>query len=166
MRRLEDFEIDSAKDYFLKAREEAMKSLCYLKKYGAILVNDCRILGKGFNSPPGNKKLERCFKDSLPGDFKSDRTCCVHAEQRAIDNALDKYNKEKVNGSTLYITRINGDKSIIPVGKPYCTICSKIALDNGIAKWVLFHEDGFYEYDAEEYNNISFGLKEQQPKNL
>ncbi|MCX6750540.1 MAG: hypothetical protein NTZ83_03715 [Candidatus Pacearchaeota archaeon] len=164
MRRLEGFEILVAREYFQQAREEAMKSLCHLKKCGAVLAKDYIAIGKGSNSPPGNKKLEKCFKDSLPENFKSNRDCCIHAEQRAIDGALDKYNKEKVKGSTLYFTRINGDKSIIPVGKPFCTICSKDALDNGIAKWVLFHEDGFYEYDAEEYNEISFGFRKWELK--
>jgi deoxycytidylate deaminase len=166
MRALSNLETVWAREYFNKAREEALKSLCLRSKCGTVIVKDDFVLGKGTNSPPGNKKLERCIKDSLPKDFKSDGTCCIHSEQRAIDDALCKFGRERIKGSTLYFTRINGDMSIIPVGKPYCTICSKIALDVGVSKWVLFHEDGFYEYDAEEYNKLSFGLKEWDPKNL
>jgi len=164
MRILRDSETDLARKYFKEAKKEAEKSSCYISKCGALLVKGKTILGRGFNSPPGNKKLKQCFKDSLPNNFKSDRTCCVHAEQRAINDALDKYGKERIKDSTLYFTRINQEKSIISVGKPYCTICSKDALDNGISKWVLFHEFGFCEYDAEEYNKISFGLIRWEPE--
>ncbi len=166
MRRLEDKkEILLVNQYFSRAREEAMKSLCLRSKCGAVIVKDNYVIGAGFNSPPGNKKLEKCFKDLLPDNFKSNRDCCVHAEERAIINAVERWDFSEVRDSTLYFTRINGDNSIIPVEKPYCTICSKFALDNKISKWVLFHEDGFYEYDAEEYNNLSFGFTELKPKN-
>lgn len=42
-------------------------------------------------------------------------------------------------------------------GKPYCTICSKMALDAGVSEWVLWHDKGITIYDANEYNEISFG---------
>ena len=128
------------------------------------MIKDEIVYGGGFNSPPGNKEPGICFKDSLPRNFKSDKTCCIHAEERAISDALDKFNKEKIKGSTLYFTRLNGEKKIVPVGKPYCTICSKLALDNGISKWVLFHDFDFCEYSAEEYNEISFGFRKWESK--
>lgn len=164
MRILENSETVWAREYLGQAREEALKSLCLISKCGAALVKDYIVIGKGSNSPPENKKIEKCFKDTLPNNFKSDRTCCIHAEGRAIEDALDKYNKERIKGSTLYFTRINGNKSIIPVEKPYCTICSKLALDLGVSKWVLFHSFGFTEYNAEEYNEISFGRLEWELK--
>jgi len=164
MRILENSETNLAREYFREAREEALKSSCYISKCGAVLVKNNIIQGRGFNSPPKDKKLEKYFKDSLPGDFNLDRTCCIYAVQGAIDNALDKYNKEVIEGSILYFTRLSKEKKIIPVGKPYCTICSKLALDNGISKLVLFHDFGFTEYDAEEYNEISFGRLEWELK--
>jgi deoxycytidylate deaminase len=166
MRILENSEIDLTREYFEEARKEALKSSCYLSKCGAVLIKKGIIRGRGFNSPPGNKKLERCFKDSIPENFKSDRTCCVHAEERAIIDGIYTFIREEIKGSTLYFTRLNKENQIIPVGKPYCTICSKLALDNDISKWVLFHEFGFTEYDADEYNDLSFGLKPWDPKNL
>jgi hypothetical protein len=45
-------------------------------------------------------------------------------------------------------------------GKPYCTICSKSALDIGIKEFVLWHEDGICAYDTAEYNLLSFDYQE------
>ena len=72
--------------------------------------------------------------------------------------------------SRLYFIRLDKNGTSSRAGKPYCTICSKLALDLGVSKWVLFHNEGefcgFYEYDAEEYNQISFGFREWELNSL
>ncbi len=146
----------SAFKHLMGAAVIARDSNCLRSKCGARIVKDKKIIGEGFNSPPKNKRLESCLKDNLPENFKSDKTCCIHAEQRAISDAL-KNNPDKLEGSTLYFIRLGLDNNIIPSGKPYCTICSKYALDNGIKNWVLMHEQGIISYNSEEYNEISFG---------
>jgi deoxycytidylate deaminase len=151
--------------HLMDAAVIAKNSTCLRSKCGAKIVKDNKEIGRGFNSPPKNKKLEFCLKDSLKDNFKSDKTCCVHAEQRAISSALRNH-PNKLEGSTLYFMRIDLDNKIIPAGKPYCTICSKYALDNGIKEWVLLHNQGIVSYNSEEYNDISFGLNEWIPKTL
>ena len=47
-----------------------------------------------------------------------------------------------------------GNKSFAK--KPYCTICSKMALDLGIKEFVLSHEEGIKTYKTEEYNDLSY----------
>lgn len=160
MRKLLGEEGKISKKYLNVASREALNSSCHRSKCGSIIVrDDFGIIGKGHNSPPQNKCLEACFKDSLSENFKSDKTCCVHAEQRAIINALSQYGKNFFRDTTLYFIRLDEEKQI-PAERPYCTICSKFALDNNIDNWVLSHKDGIYKYDSEEYNQISFGLKE------
>ena len=85
----------------------------------------------------------------------ADKTCCVHAEQRAIMDALKK-NSQELKGSTLYFIRLDLDNNILKAGRPYCTHCSKLALDSGIKQFVLWHEEGIALYDTEEYNELSF----------
>lgn len=64
-------------------------------------------------------------------------------------------NPEKVSGSRLYFVRLeNGTPS--RAGEPYCTICSKMALDVGIAEFLLWREGGVCVYTTEEYNERSF----------
>jgi deoxycytidylate deaminase len=163
---LGDKDYDITRYFISEAGKEAKKSICLRSNCGALIVKDEIIRGRGSNSPPGDEKIPYCFKEFLPKDFKSDKTCCIHAEKRAIDDCLYTFTRDVIKGSTLYFTRINGDKKIIPVDKPYCTMCSKDALDKGISKWVLFHQFGFVEYDAREYNEISFGFREWDIKKL
>ena len=125
-------------ELFLKeALVEAKKATCTRSKVGAIIVKNGIIIGRGFNSPPGNLESQRrCDRKSeLKPGFKSDKTCCVHAEQRAIMDAL-KNNPDILLGSDLYLARLTGDSSKNEFSKPYCTICSKLILDVGISRTI------------------------------
>ncbi len=138
----------------------AKQSSCLRSKCGSIIVKDKTIIGEGFNSPPKNLPLDICLKDTLSEDFPSDKTCCVHAEQRAIMNALEKY-PNHLWGSRLYFIRLDLNNEILKAGKPYCTICSKMVLDKNIREFVLWHEEGICVYDTEEYNRLSFEFKKE-----
>lgn len=131
----------------------AMKSSCLRSMSGAIIVKNEKIIGKGYNSPPKDEILLECLKDKLPKNFKSDKTCCVHAEQRAI---LDVLKKEDLKNSRLYYIRLDLNNNIIKAEEPYCTICSKLCLDSGISEFVLYKKDGIALYDTYEYNDLSF----------
>ena len=141
--------------YVNEAAHVARGSSCHRAQCGSVIVKGDKIIGRGYNSPPRDTRLDRCFKDDLPKDLRSDRTCCIHAEARAVHDAL-AHHPEKLVGSRLYFIRLADDGSPVRAGKPYCTICSKLALDAGVAEFVLWHEEGICVYDAEEYNRISF----------
>lgn len=144
-----------AAEWARKAAEAAEQSLCLRAKCGAVIIKDGEIIGKGYNAPPLNDPKNRtCLKKyRLPQKFKYDRTCCMHAEWRAIIDAL-KNNPEKVKDSTLYFTRINED--VKQWGKPFCTVCSRLILDIGIKEVVLPREKGLCLYKADEYNRVSY----------
>jgi len=133
----------------------AQQSTCERSKCGSIIISeDGLLLGMGYNSQPCNE-VGKCFKDTLPLNFKSDKTCCVHAEQRAIIDALKIYSKEIV-GSTLFFIRLDENDKPKKSGDPYCTICSKLALDVGIKEFVLWRDEGWIAYDTAYYNKLSF----------
>ncbi|MBU0457254.1 MAG: hypothetical protein ABH824_02430 [Nanoarchaeota archaeon] len=144
--------------YIHEAAKIAEYSSCLRSKCGSVIVNGNKIIGKGFNSPPLNKTIDHCFKDNLPEDFKSDKTCCVHAEQRAVMDAL-RNNPEEIADSRIYFIRLDQYGSVKKSGQPYCTICSKLVLDVGIAEFALWHDDGIYVYNTEEYNRLSFQFR-------
>jgi deoxycytidylate deaminase len=161
MKYLSNNEEKQAIEYMMLASKIAQNATCERAKCGSIIVQNNEIIGEGFNSPPQEKEDQRrcaCSKDSY---FKkvTDKTCCVHAEQRAIMDALRK-NSTKIIGSTLYFIRL--DKHGLPsrAGRPYCTICSKMALDTGVAEFVLWHEEGVCVYNTEEYNTLSYQYME------
>ena len=148
---------DEAQIYLDKAVEAALKSTCERAKCGSVIVKDNKIIGTGFNSPPANKESQRRCSFSKESYAKkiTDKTCCIHAEQRAIMDALRK-NPDKLSGSRLYFIRLDNNGTPSRAGEPYCTICSKMALDVGISEFVLWHDKGVCVYDTKEYNSLSF----------
>lgn len=70
-------------------------------------------------------------------------------------DALRK-NPDKIVSSRLYFIRLDENETPSKAGQPYCTICSKMALDTGISEFVLWHKKGICVYDTQEYNALSF----------
>lgn len=147
-------------DFIEKSIEIAKSSSCERSKCGSIIVKDNEIIGQGYNSPPNNLENQRRCKNNKANYNKkvTDKTCCVHAEQRAILDAL-KNNPGKIKNSKLYFIRLSENNEKSYAGNPYRTICSKMALDVGISKFILLHEDGLKEYNTEEYNLLSYEFK-------
>ncbi len=155
-------EESEAVEFIRMATEAALNSTCRRARCGCVIIKDGEVIGKGFNSPPFDKETQRrCFasKDSYHKKV-TDKTCCVHAEQRAIMDALRK-NPDKIAGSTLYFSRIDENGNPFAAEKPYCTICSKMTLDARIKEFVLLHDKGICVYDTEEYNDIFYGYNEE-----
>jgi deoxycytidylate deaminase len=148
--------LEKAARYLEIAREVAESATCLRSKCGSVVVSHGRILGTGANSLPGGSAPTTCCKDdgSLSPTFKSDATCCTHAEVRAITNALKA--GEDVRNSDLYFTRLRPDGTRSKSGAPYCTICSKFAVETGVGLFVLEHEFGVVAYPTALYNQLSF----------
>jgi len=140
----------------------ACNASCKRSKCGSVIVKEGKIIGEGFNSPPaGDESQRRCDNSKSQYHPKvTDKTCCVHAEQRAIMDAL-KNNADKIAGSILYFVRLDDEGKEAVSGSPYCTICSKMALDAGVKEFVLRHEQGVCAYNTKEYNDISFAYCEK-----
>ncbi|MFH1583213.1 MAG: deaminase [Candidatus Falkowbacteria bacterium] len=85
-----------ATEWMEKAAEVAEKTLCFKAKCGTVIVKNGEIIGRGYNAPPLDKEENRtCNKEFGSGKPKYDKTCCIHAEWRAIVDAL-KRNLEKI----------------------------------------------------------------------
>ncbi len=138
MRYLSGKEEGEAKEYMHYTAELAKSASCERSKCGSIMVANDIIIGKGINSPAHNQEDQRrCNynKDSYHRKV-TDKTCCIHAEQRAIMDALAHYS-DKIIGSRLYFMRLDEENNATRAGNPYCTICSKMSLDVGIQEFVL-----------------------------
>ncbi len=147
-------EIEPTLKYFKEAAEIARRATCYRAHCGAVIVStEGEIIGRGFNAPPLNDEKQRkcdfdCRQDVKP---KYDKTCCVHAEWNAIIEAL-KDNSDNIAGSTLYFMRIDDRDMFTDAGKPFCTVCSRLALQSGIAKFALWNDNKPDFFDTAEYN--------------
>jgi len=151
-----------AKRWMQAAAAVAQQALCQRDKCGAVIVKDGAIVGSGYNAPPNDDLSHaRCHDVFVPNSKpKSDRTCCMHAEWRAILDALRRH-PEPVEGSVIFFTRVDGAGNILYSGKPYCTVCSRFVLDVGIAAFVLWHEDGIRSYSAAQYNDLSHSFEKE-----
>lgn len=142
--------------YFQLAAAQAKWSLCLRRRCGAVIIKDGTIIGRGYNAPPQNNlEYRRCDQVlDKTAKYPTDKTCCVHAEVRAIQDVLAKEH-DKLEGADLFFASVGQSGEIEFVGEPYCTICSKMALDVGIARFWLWHESGPCVYSADEYHEIS-----------
>lgn len=137
-----------------KCIEMAKESDCQRSQCGSVIVRDGRIIGVGCNTKTINEGGS-CIKDILPSSFKSDRTCCIHAEQAAILDAL-KYREGGINGSEVYFIRLDKEGQPMAADDPYCTICSKMALWAGVYYFCLWDGKQWNGYGIHYYNKLSF----------
>lgn len=143
--------------YFRRAAEVATQATCLRARCGSVIVSPQGvIIGEGYNAPPLEDESQRRCDDGydLSSKPKSDKTCCVHAEWNAILNAL-KQDALGVAGSTLYFMRVDGKGRFTEAGKPYCTVCSRLALQSGVATFGLWNE-GPEMIDTDAYNISSY----------
>lgn len=143
--------------FFEEARKTAAHATCNRAHCGSIIVaQDGRIIGRGYNAPPlGDESQRMCDTEfDLGKKPKSDKTCCVHAEWNAIIDAL-KHHPDKIEGSTLYFMRVDEKGDMTEAGDPYCTVCSRLAMESGIAQFGLWNE-GPQLFDAADYNLKSY----------
>lgn len=157
MRFLAGQEEQEATVWLNEAARVASKALCLRAKCGTVIVKDGVIIGEGYNAPPqDNPEHRTCLNEyELPKNYRYDHTCCIHSEWRAILDAKAR-NPEKLKGSRLYFVRVTDTGELKRSGKPYCTVCSRLALDSGISEFVLWQEQGFAVFPTDEYDRVSF----------
>lgn len=149
---------EPADHWFEEAAKEARKAACFSAKCGTVVVSRRgRVIGRGSNGPPGDGSSRTCLRrDWVHADKPLyDRTCCIHAEWRAINDAMRNH-ATSLHGSTLYFMRVDLAGAWTRAGAPYCTVCSRLILEAGIAEVVLWQDQGAHVYRAQEYNDLSY----------
>lgn len=144
--------------YFEKAAEQARLATCTRAKCGSVVVSKSgKILGAGYNAPPLNDETQRRCEAIMDLSIKTkyDKTCCIHAEWNAIINALKQYGK-KINGATLYFMRIDEKENWTDAGEPFCTVCSRLAMQSGLSYFALWVDGKPKIYDVGDYNSKTY----------
>lgn len=157
MLRIDGAQVKEVKPYFKVASRVAKKATCRRANCGAIIVKNDVMLGQGYNGPPlgasGNRTCETVLEVGIKP--KHDKTCCIHAEWRAILDACKKHGDE-VSGSRLYFMRVDENGNFTNAGKPCCTVCSRLTMDAGIAEFAIWNNDGADVYSAAEYDKLCY----------
>lgn len=159
MRILKGPEAQDALKFFEETAKVAQKSLCLRALCGSVIVKDGRIVAAGFNSPPQNDpSLRTCLNEyDIPAGFRHDRTCCIHAEQRAIADAREK--GIDISGEKIYFIAVDIKGEKLFASDMKCTICSRAVLDAGLSEFVFYCADGIRVYDPAEVDRLSYEYK-------
>lgn len=163
IRFLEGPEAEQAEVWFREATEQAKLATCERSKCGSVIVNEGRVVGKGFNGPPGGREDMRTCLDNR-GEYSkkvTEKTCCIHAEVQALLDAL-KTNPDQVKGSSLYFGRLDKESGEFKKSRePYCTSCSKFIAHLGVKEVFLWQEEGIRAYSAGAYDWASRNTKRE-----
>jgi deoxycytidylate deaminase len=158
MRRVEGTELERIRHHFQAAANEAQLATCLRAHCGSVIVSKAgEIIGRGHNAPPLDDETQRTCDSTWDYSKKPkyDLTCCVHAEWNACLGLL-KNNAAKVDGSVLYFMRINEKGDFTDAGEPFCTTCSRITMQTGVAEFALWNNNGADVYASPEYNRLSY----------
>ena len=145
-------------EFFELAAEQARQSLCDRAHCGSVIVStDGEVIGQGYNAPPLNDLSQKVCNNEYNLAIKSkyDKTCCVHAEWNAIVDGL-RNNTEKMKGATLYFMRVDENGDWTDAGEPYCTVCSRLAIQSGLGYFALWDRGKAVIYGVKEYNEKSY----------
>jgi dCMP deaminase len=153
MKKLQGTELDQGLEMINEAVKISAKSPCKKSHRGAVLVKDGEIIAYGYNGAPNDRVCDPCIRGDIADNSKTELCYAIHAEQRAILNALK--DGHDLTGSRLYHIKVkNGE--VIPSDDISCTLCSRLILESGVAEMALLHTTGLTVYDAEEYNNLNY----------
>lgn len=157
MKRVEGQEFDVIRPYFEAAARVADEATCLRAKCGSVIVKNGVIIGSGYNSPALNDEGQRLCAADMNTDIKPkyDKTCCIHAEWRAVLDAC-KTNADKLAGALLYFMRVDDQGRFTDAGEPFCTVCSRLTMESGVAEFALYNNDGADIYPLDEYNKKSY----------
>jgi dCMP deaminase len=146
-----------ARGFLAQAAEVAKESKCRKAHCGAVVVLDNQVVGRGYNAPPQDRSdLATCsyVYNANSAKPRYDQTCCLHAEWRAVLDAAGTGRMPQ--NASLYFLRLLHDDSWDSEDNPYCTVCSRLILDVGIAEICVPSSSGIVSYPAEEFYRLSY----------
>jgi dCMP deaminase len=153
MKELQGKELEEGMKFIKEAVRASKKSPCKKSQRGAVLVKNGKIISIGYNGAPKDKVCDPCLRENIKDNSRTELCHAIHAEQRAILNALRK--GYDLTDSRLYHIKVKNNKTI-PTDDISCTLCSRLILESGVSEMALLHTYGLFVYDAEEYNNLNF----------
>lgn len=129
--------------YYLNIAEQvSARSTCIRRKYGAVLVNNDRIVSTGYNGSPRGCvnccDTGVCEREihNIPKGERYEMCVSVHAE----DNAITHAGRDQAIGSTLYIVGLEVSDGSYANPSP-CTMCERKIRNCGISRIVGRFQD-------------------------
>lgn len=127
-------------NYYLNIAEAVLgRATCLRRNYGAVIVNNDRIVSTGYSGAPRGEQnccdKGTCLRQELniPAGERYELCCSVHAEQNAIIVA----EREKMIGGTLYLVGVDAHTGEYVENTQPCALCKRFIKQAGILKVVI-----------------------------
>lgn len=119
--------------YCTIAEATSLRSTCFVRQYGAVIVNNDEIIATGYNGfPRGDDNCldtGTCPHRGTPHNSGDYSTCdAVHAEQNAMLSA----SRRDMIGATLYLAGYDVKLSSNIVDATPCPVCMRMIKNSGI----------------------------------
>lgn len=134
-------------NYYLDLADVVSKrGTCLRRRYGAVIVKNDEVIATGYVGAPRGRQncsdLGYCIRQKLniPRGERYELCRSVHAEANAIISA----EREKMIGSTIYLSGREVDTGEIIRQSNSCSMCKRMIINAGIEKVVI--RDTMEEY--------------------
>ena len=124
-------------NYYLDLAEMvAQRCTCLRRHYGAVIVKNDEVISTGYVGAPRGRKnctdIGECIrrKMGVPRGERYELCRSVHAEANAIISA----SRDKMIGSSMYLTGIEVDTGNYIENAKSCSMCKRLIINAGIKK--------------------------------
>ncbi len=124
-------------NYYLDLAEVvSQRGTCLRRKYGAVIVNHDEVISTGYVGAPRGRAnctdLGTCIRTKLmiPRGERYEMCRSVHAEANAIISA----SRDKMIGSSLYLSGIDVDTDDYVRQSSCCSMCKRLVINAGIER--------------------------------
>ena len=150
-------------NYYLDiAQTVAERGTCLRRNYGAIIVKNDEIIATGYTGAPRGRKncmdLNFCIRQkmNIPRGERYELCRSVHAEANAIISA----EREKMIGSTLYLSGREVSTGEYIEKSNSCSMCKRMIINAGISQVIIRDtEDEYRTIEVQDWidNDDSLG---------
>lgn len=149
-------------NYYLDLAEMvSQRGTCLRRRYGAVIVKNDEVISTGYVGAPRGRKncsdLGVCVRQKMqiPRGERCELCRSVHAEANAIISA----SRDKMIGSSMYLTGIEVDSGEYVSHSSSCSMCKRLVINAGI--------DTVYIRDSkEEYRKVNVSEWIEQDESL
>lgn len=134
-------------NYYLDLADVVSKRCtCLRRHYGAVIVKNDEVIATGYTGAPRGRKncsdLGYCLRQKMeiPRGERYELCRSVHAEANAIISA----EREKMIGSTLYLSGREADTGEYIKNSSSCSMCKRLIINAGIERVVIRDSDEEY----------------------
>ena len=134
-------------NYYLDLADVVSKrGTCLRRRYGAVIVNNDEVISTGYVGAPRGRKncsdIGFCIRQKLniPRGERYELCRSVHAEANAIISA----EREKMIGSTLYLSGREVSTGEYVENSNSCSMCKRMIINAGISKVIVRDTENTY----------------------